>query len=102
MLIDLLSVERQEILILTILQRYFLTLWKLSEADLSQNKFSIAGKMGISPYFLDDYLSSLRKYQPPAIASSLAALMEADELLKSSGSDNLFVMINTLRKIVQS
>lgn len=101
-LIDLLAVDRQEMLILTILQRFFLTLWKLSEADLNVNKYALAQKTGINAFFLDEYISVLRRYSPPSIANALAALMEADELLKSSGSDNLFVMINTIRKIIKS
>lgn len=101
LLIDLLSVDRQEMLILTILQRYFITLWKLSEADVSQNKYALAAKTGINAYFLDEYLSVLKRYSPSAIASALSALMEADEQLKSSGTDNLFVMINAIRKIIQ-
>jgi DNA polymerase-3 subunit delta len=102
LLMELLSVDRQEMLILTIMQRFFLTLWRLSEADLTQNKYVLASKTGINAYFLDEYISVLRKYPPSSIANALASLMEADELLKSSGSDNLFVMINAVRKIIQN
>jgi DNA polymerase-3 subunit delta len=102
LLMDLLSFDRQEMLILTILQRYFLTLWKLSEADQTQNKYVLAGKTGINAYFLDEYLAVLKKYSSKSIANALSALMEADEQLKSSGSDNLFVMINAVRKIIQN
>ncbi|OGU59595.1 MAG: DNA polymerase III subunit delta [Ignavibacteria bacterium GWF2_33_9] len=99
-MIDMLEVDRQEMLTITILQRFFITLWKLSEEDLSQNKYALAAKTGINAFFLSEYLDVLRRYSPAQIANALAALQEADEKLKSSGSDNLFLMINAIRKII--
>lgn len=100
-LMELLDTDRQEMLILTILQKYFITLWKLSEEDLNQNKYVLASKTGINAFFLEEYIASLRKYSVSSIANALSCLSEADELLKSSGSDNLFVMMNAVRKIIQ-
>ena len=99
-MIDMLDIDRQEMLTITILQRFFISLWKLSEEDLSQNKYALATKTGINAFFLSEYLDVLRRYSPAQIANALATLQEADEKLKSSGSDNLFVMINAIRKII--
>jgi DNA polymerase-3 subunit delta len=99
-LIELLRYERQEMLILTILQKFFIVLWKLSELDLNTNKFQLASKLGVNAYFLDDYLSAIKKYPPEKIARALQALMEADISIKSSGADNLFIMISTIAKIL--
>ncbi len=102
LLIDLLENDRQEMLILAILQKFFLILWKLSELDININKYQLASQLGVNSFFLDDYLTASKKYPPTKIAFALNALMEADEQIKSSGANNLFIMINTVRKIVSN
>jgi DNA polymerase-3 subunit delta len=99
-LIELLRYDRQEMLILTILQKFFIVLWKLSELDLNTNKYQLASKLGINAFFLDDYLLAIKKYPPEKIAHALNALMEADVNIKSSGADNLYIMISTVYKIL--
>ncbi|HAW08325.1 MAG TPA: DNA polymerase III subunit delta [Bacteroidetes bacterium] len=99
-LLKILSIERQEMLILSVLQKFFLILLKLTELNLNENKFTLASQIGISPYFFDDYILAARKYKFSQIVASLKALQEADELLKSSGGDNLAIMLNMLIKII--
>lgn len=99
-LTKILSVDRQEMLILSILQKFFLILLKMTELNLNENKFTIASQVGVSPYFFDDYLSAGKKYKFLQIVSSLAAIQDADEQIKSSSGDNLAAMLNMLIKII--
>ncbi len=96
----LLAYDRQEMLIISILQKFFLQLFKLSEMDLNQNKYALAQKLGVNAYFLDDYLTALKKYNPNFIANALSELMYADEQIKSYGSDNLLIMIRMVNNII--
>lgn len=99
-LTKILSVDRQEMLILSILQKFFLILLKLSELNLNENKYTLASQTGVSPYFFDDYISAAKKYKFLQIVSALQAIQDADEQLKSSGGDNLAIMLNMLIKII--
>ncbi len=96
----LLAYDRQEMLIISILQKFFLQLFKLSEMDINQNKYSLAQKLGVNAFFLDDYLSALKKFNPSNIANAINELMYADEQIKSFGSDNLFIMIRMINNII--
>lgn len=99
---ELLAYERQEMLIISVLQKLFLQLFKLSEMDLNQNKYTLAQKLGINAFFLDDYLKALKKYNPNSIAKALNELMYADEQIKSFSSDNLFIMVRMINNIINS
>ncbi|HOV91591.1 MAG TPA: DNA polymerase III subunit delta [Candidatus Kapabacteria bacterium] len=99
-LVKILSFDRQEMLILSILQKFFLILLKLTELNLNENKYTLSSQIGVSPYFLDDYLLAARKYKFPQIVASLSAIQDADEQLKSSGGDNLAIMLDMLIKII--
>ena len=100
-LTKILSVDRQEMLILSILQKFFLILLKLTELNLNENKFTLASQIGVSPYFFDDYLLAAKKYKFLQIVSSLTAIQDADEQIKSSGGDNLAILLNMLIKIIR-
>lgn len=97
---ELLSYDRQEMLIISVLQKFFLQLFKLSEMDTNQNKYALAQKLGVNAYFMDDYINALKKYNPNYIANALNELMFADEQIKSFGSDNLFIMVRMINNII--
>ena len=99
-LTKILSVDRQEMLILSVLQKFFLILLKMTELNLNDNKYTIASQIGVSPYFFDDYLSAAKKFKFLQIVTSLTAIQDADEQIKSSGGDNLAAMLNMLIKII--
>ncbi|HPD32790.1 MAG TPA: DNA polymerase III subunit delta [Bacteroidota bacterium] len=99
-IVKILSYDRQEMLILSILQKFFLILLKITELNLNENKYTLSSQIGVSPYFLDDYLLAARKYKFSQIVASLSAIQDADEQLKSSGGDNLSIMLNMLIKII--
>lgn len=101
-LTSMLAHERQEMLIITMLTRYFKIIWKIVEesAKYSQNA-QIAGAVGVSPYFVGEYINASKKYRPSEINDVFVSLCEADFLLKSSGGDSLFIMQNLLNKIMK-
>jgi len=97
---EILRYDRQEMLIISVLQKLFLQLFKLSEMDLNQNKYALAQKIGVNAFFLDDYLNALKKYTPNQIVNALDQLMFADEQIKSFSSDNLLIMVRMITNIV--
>lgn len=97
---EILRYDRQEMLIISVLQKFFLQLFKLSEMDLNQNKYALAQKIGVNAFFLDDYLDALKKYTPNQIVNALDQLMYADEQIKSFSSDNLFIMVRMITNII--
>lgn len=98
---NLLTQSNQSVLILITLSRYFITLFKLlDERKLTSNKFQLAGKIGVNPYFVDEYLRSLNKYNPTDIERAISILSIADEELKSTSTDNKYLMFRTLTNII--
>jgi DNA polymerase-3 subunit delta len=97
---NLLENDRQEMLIISILQKFFLQLFKLTEMDVNENKFVLAGKLGVNAYFLDDYKAYIRLYKSQSICNALNELMIADEQIKSSNADNLSIMVKLITKII--
>lgn len=92
--------EQQEILIVSILTKFFITLFKLIEKSNAGNNYQIAEQVGISSYFLKEYLDSLKLYSPQEIESAFFSLIEADELLKSSSIDRMYILQKMLIKIM--
>lgn len=98
---NLLSQSNQSVLILITLTRYFLKLFKLSdEIRNTSNKFQLAGKIGVNPYFMDDYLNSLKFYSANQIENNLNTLAKADEELKSSSVNNKLLIQRTLTNLI--
>lgn len=98
----MLQEESQEILILTMLTRYFITLWKLSEAAKNEaDKYKIADSAGINRYFINEYMDALKKYSPKEIEDSFEYLVETDELLKSTSIDKPALMQQMLINIME-
>ena len=98
---NMLATERQEMLIMTMLARYFLILWKLiEESRRTSNQYELAGKVGVAPFFVPEYLNSLRNYTVDELDNAFIELAEADEKLKSSSTDGIIVIQNMLLKIM--
>ncbi|PKL81190.1 MAG: DNA polymerase III subunit delta [Ignavibacteriae bacterium HGW-Ignavibacteriae-4] len=98
---NLLLHSNQSVLILITLTRYFLTLFKLiDERKATTNKFQLAGKVGVNPYFIDEYIRSLSKYSPSDVERAISLLSKADEELKSTSTDNKYLMFRTLTDII--
>lgn len=98
---NLLAHSNQSVLILITLTRYFITLFKLiDELKTTTNKFQLAGRVGVNPYFIDEYIRSLSKYSPIEVERILAILSASDEDLKSTSTDNKYLMFRTLTDII--
>ncbi len=100
-LTNLLANERQEMLIMTVIAKYFITLWKLF--DLAHSNLSnseIASKAGINPYFLREYLNALKQYEIHEIEKAIIILNEIDEKLKSTSINSLYLMQSLIIRIL--
>ncbi len=98
---NMLAADRAEMLIMTIIARYFNILWKLIDiAGSTSNNYEIASKIGVSSYFVGEYMASLKRYSPSEIENALIFLTDADETLKSSSTDPLSVLTNLFVKIM--
>ena len=97
----MLAADRQEMLIITMLTRFFTVLWKLSdEPATGKNHFQLAGAVGINPYFVAEYLSALKKYKPEELDRAFIALAEADSQLKSTGGSSIMILQKMLLSII--
>lgn len=99
---NILAVERAEMLILAILTKYFTATWRLSELGQvnESNKLDIAKKIGVTPYYLNDYVVSLQRYGIARIDRSFTYLCEADEALKTGATGGKAVLQNLLIKLM--
>lgn len=89
--------ERQDLLIVTMLARYFLILWRLAELRATTSNHNELGRaVGVSPFFVPEYLAALDYYTPAAIERALDALHNADVQLKTSSLDALTILEHTL------
>jgi DNA polymerase-3 subunit delta len=93
----MLTADRQELLIITMLTRYFTILWKLSEAvRQTQNHFELAKAIDVSPFFVPEYLAVLHSYPQERIESVFYALCDADIAIKSSSVEDADVVIQKM------
>ena len=91
----------EALMIVSVLAGYFTKLWKLSVGQAQRIPESeMAQRVGISPYFIKEYLFSLRRFPPPALEQAFAALMAADyELKGGSRRDARLVMTLLVRRL---
>ena len=93
--------DRQEMLIISMLTRYFLQLWKLLDASSARmSSFDMAKATGINSYFIPEYMSVLQRYSGPQLDNAFFALRDADRRLKSVGDDPLMILQQTLIRIM--
>lgn len=86
----------EALMIIAILNGYFTKLWKLTsclESGMQNN--AMAGHIGVSPYFVGDYVSACRTLGPNVIRRAFHALLAADIELKG-GSERDERLILTL------
>lgn len=97
----MLSVDKQEMLIMAIISKFFINLLKISEEFRNNaSPQALASKLGISPFQFSDYSNALRKYTLNDIENAILYLFETDLKLKSSGYDNLSVIQEMFINIV--
>ncbi|MEX0600485.1 MAG: DNA polymerase III subunit delta [Rhodothermales bacterium] len=91
----------EALMIVAVLNAYFTKLWKLTSCESGMSDRAKAGRIGVPPYFIKEYVASLRRYRLPSIEEAFGALLAADYELKggSSRSERL-IMTLMLRKIL--
>lgn len=100
---NMLQNDRVEMLIISNLTKYFLTLFKLcEEAGKVQDSKILAKNVGVHPFFIKEYLQSLKLYKVNEIEKAFVFLNEADEILKSSSINSVFVLQKMLINITGS
>ena len=94
--------KSEALMIVSVLTSYFNRLWKLlflKQKNLP-NK-SLAPRVGISPYFIQEYLLSLRRFDRQKIANAFASLLAADYELKGGANrDTRLILTLLIRRLV--
>jgi DNA polymerase-3 subunit delta len=87
---------------IVMLTRYFQKLW-LAQELLAKNiaEGQIASALGTSPFFAKEYVAAARKFPTNRLTQCFAALLEADEMLKSSRMENSIIMTLLIHKLVR-
>lgn len=87
---NLISNDKAEMLIITVLTRYMMALFKLFEfSNVSEaNKYEVAGIIGTNAYFLNEYKNALSSLGIGRIEKSFSHLAQADTDLKSLNIDS--------------
>ncbi len=98
----MLRTESQEVLIITVMTRYFIALFKMLEAaQNTTDKYQLAGQVGVSPFFVAEYLEAVRRYSPQEIEKAFSYLAETDEKLKSSSVSGVLLLQKMLINIME-
>ncbi|MFN4770132.1 MAG: DNA polymerase III subunit delta [Candidatus Kapaibacterium sp.] len=93
--------DRQEMLIISMLTRYFLQLWKLLDASGARmSPFDAAKATGINSYFIPEYMSVLQRYTATQLDNAFFALRDADRRLKSGSDDPLMILQQSLLRVM--
>jgi len=84
-------------MIVSILTAFFIKLWQLTALQAGRiPEKEMAKAIGVSPHFLRDYLSCLRRFDVPAIDRALFALRSADFELKGGSFRSDRLILNLL------
>ncbi len=92
----------EAIMIVSVLSGYFTRLWKLGAGKAAGvPESSLAGRVGVSPYFLKEYVSALKRMGMPFVEEAFKALLAADFELKGGAErDERLVLTLLLGKLV--
>lgn len=92
----------EALMIVAILTSFLTKLWKLAALrGKSLSKKDKARRIGVPPFFLDEYVASLKRFPPAAIERGFSALMAADYELKGGANrDPRLVLTLLIRRLV--
>ena len=92
----------EAIMMVAVLNGYFDKLWKLQKPGaLRESKYELAGYIGVSPYFVEEYKHAAQRYDRAAIADAYSALVAADYELKGGAArDASLVMTLLVRRLL--
>lgn len=93
----------EALMIVVMLTRFFNVLWKLVGCQhLNLNDKAKAERVGISPYFIKEYILSLRYYPYLRVQQAFSALLAADYELKGGSTRDPALILNLmLRKMMR-
>lgn len=94
--------DRQELLIIAMLTRYFTTLFKLIDAKALGSSNAIASAVGMPPFAVGDHLDALQRIGPRQVEIALHELRSAESLIKSSSADPRTLLQTVLLSIFPS
>lgn len=93
----------EALMIIAMLTRYFTVLWKLTGCQPNLTDKAKAERVGISPYFIKEYLFSMRHYSYPRIQRAFATLLAADYELKGGATrEPALILSLMLRRLIPS
>ncbi|MFW5955483.1 MAG: DNA polymerase III subunit delta, partial [Rhodothermales bacterium] len=94
----------EALMIVAILTAYFSKLWRMLPYQAQHMpEREMAGKLGVNPYFIGDYLTGLRLHGPVGIERAFRVLLAADYELKGGAvRDPRTVLLLMLTHIVSS
>ncbi|MEX1055636.1 MAG: DNA polymerase III subunit delta [Rhodothermales bacterium] len=91
----------EALMMVAVLTSYFLKLWKLTACQGKMSEQAMAGRIGVPPFFVKEYLASLRRFRMPSIEEAFSALLAADyELKGGSGREERLVLSLMLRQVL--
>jgi DNA polymerase-3 subunit delta len=90
--------------IVSVLTMFFIKMWQLTGLQgQRKSEKEMASAIGVSPYFIKDYLSSLRRYDRKALENALSCLLAADYELKGGSQRSERLILDLLfRRILAS
>jgi DNA polymerase-3 subunit delta len=92
------NAKSEAIMIVSVLNAFFVKLWKLppgSEARRLSNR-DVARRIGVSPYFAREYVAAAQRFGPGALARAFSALLAADYELKGGSSRSAALIVTLL------
>jgi len=97
------NARSEALMIVSVLTAYFTKLWKLAACQTKGvPEGQMAARIGVSPYFVKEYVAALRRMGGRAVQNAFSALLAADfELKGGSGRDERLIMTLLLRNVVQ-
>jgi len=96
------NARSESLAIVSVLTAYFTKLWKLTDCQSRRlSEKEMAARIGVSPYFIKEYLFSLRRFNPEAIERAFSTLLAADYELKGGRNrSERLVMDLMLRRLM--
>ncbi len=90
--------------IVSVLTSFFIKLWQLTGLQSARaSEKQMASAVGVSPYFLKEYLACLRRFDGIALNGAFSALLAADFELKGGSQRSDRMILNLMfRKILRS
>ncbi|MEM1096167.1 MAG: DNA polymerase III subunit delta [Bacteroidota bacterium] len=97
------SASRGEaLMIVSVLTSYFTKLWKLTVCQQKRMKDNeMARRIGVSPFFVKEYVQSVRRFPPASLERAFNALLAADyELKGGSPRDERLILTLLMRRLM--